>query len=108
MAMTRFPEPPAADYGWDHDVPHTHAYLTGPLLHLLDQGSSPGDQILDVGCGNGALCGLLNRRGFQVVGVDPSTSGIAAARQSFPTIPFHQAAATREEIGWWRYRLSMW
>lgn len=99
MVMTRCPDPPVADYGWDHDVPHTHAYLTGSLLRLLEQGSSPGDQILDVGCGNGALCGLLNRRGFQVVGVDPSASGIAAARQSFPTIPFHQAAATTEEIG---------
>ncbi|MEO1002579.1 MAG: class I SAM-dependent methyltransferase [Cyanobacteria bacterium J06638_7] len=33
-----------------------------------------------------------------MVGVDPSASGIAAARQSCPSIPFHQAAATPEAM----------
>lgn len=29
------------------------------------------DTVLDVGCGTGALCSVLNQRGFSVTGVDP-------------------------------------
>jgi 2-polyprenyl-6-hydroxyphenyl methylase/3-demethylubiquinone-9 3-methyltransferase len=92
------PEPAPADYGWGESVPHTHAYLVIPLLRLLREDSAPGCRILDLGCGNGALCGELSRLGFEVVGVEPSASGIAAARRSFPTIPFHQAAATPDDL----------
>jgi 2-polyprenyl-6-hydroxyphenyl methylase/3-demethylubiquinone-9 3-methyltransferase len=35
--------------------------------------------ICDLGCGNGYLSGLLVERGFQVVGVDASASGVAIA-----------------------------
>lgn len=38
-------------------------------------------QVCDLGCGNGYLSGLLGRRGYRVVGVDASESGIEIARR---------------------------
>ena len=90
--------PPLVDYGWGACIPHTQAYLLKPLLRLLQQGTPSGGRILDLGCGNGALSGQLSRLGYEVVGVDPSASGIAVARQSFPTLSFHQAAATPDDL----------
>ena len=49
--------------------------------------------MLDLGCGNGALAEALHSWGCEVVGVDPSASGIAQARRRLPSIPFHQAPA---------------
>lgn len=37
-------------------------------------------RLLDVGCGNGTLIGLLKRRGFQVLGVDTSEEASAVAK----------------------------
>jgi 2-polyprenyl-6-hydroxyphenyl methylase/3-demethylubiquinone-9 3-methyltransferase len=97
-ASNAMPEPAPAEYGWGERIPHTQAYLIGPLLRLLREGREPGCRILDLGCGNGALCGHLSCLGFEVVGVDPSASGIAAARRCFPTIPFQQTAATPDDL----------
>lgn len=36
--------------------------------------------ILDVGSGKGAFCGVLSRRGYHVVGVDPSPSAVSIAK----------------------------
>lgn len=41
-------------------------------------------RVLDLGCGNGTLCRALADAGFEVVGLEPSSSGIAAARQAVP------------------------
>ena len=40
-----------------------------------------GLRVLDIGCGGGILCEPLTRLGASVVGVDPSESNIAVARQ---------------------------
>jgi len=40
------------------------------------------NSICDLGCGNGYLSGLLARRGYRVVGVDASESGIEIARRA--------------------------
>jgi 2-polyprenyl-6-hydroxyphenyl methylase / 3-demethylubiquinone-9 3-methyltransferase len=39
-----------------------------------------GLRVLDIGCGAGLLCEPLSRLGAQVIGVDPSSSNIAAAK----------------------------
>lgn len=46
-------------------------------------------RVLDVGCGNGSLCGVLSRSGFDVVGVENDPSGVAICRRTYPSIPFH-------------------
>ncbi|MGA3308158.1 MAG: bifunctional 2-polyprenyl-6-hydroxyphenol methylase/3-demethylubiquinol 3-O-methyltransferase UbiG [Xanthobacteraceae bacterium] len=43
--------------------------------------SLAGLRVLDIGCGGGILCEPLARLGASVVGVDPSESNIAVARQ---------------------------
>lgn len=52
--------------------------LGQPLLDLLDP--KPGERILDLGCGDGALTAALVEAGAQVVGVDSSPAMVAAAR----------------------------
>jgi trans-aconitate methyltransferase len=54
------------------------ADLGVPLLDLLDP--KPGERILDLGCGDGALTERLVARGASVLGVDASAEQIAAAR----------------------------
>jgi trans-aconitate methyltransferase len=53
--------------------------LGQPVLALLQP--QPGERILDLGCGDGALTEKLVALGAQVVGVDSSADMIAAARE---------------------------
>src|ERR671916_108381 len=58
-------------------------------------GVGPGQRVLDVGCGPGALTAELVRRvGSQAVtAVDPSEPFVAAARERHPTVEVLQASA---------------
>lgn len=56
------------------------AVLGEPALDLLDP--RPGEHILDVGCGEGALTKRIVERGATVVGIDNSQSMVDAARAS--------------------------
>lgn len=47
-------------------------------LDLLDP--QPGEQVLDVGCGDGTLTLRIKERGAEVVGIDNSLSMVAAAK----------------------------
>jgi len=52
--------------------------LGAPVLALLDP--QPGERILDLGCGDGALTAKIVEAGAEVVGVDASENMVAAAR----------------------------
>jgi len=52
--------------------------LGAPLIDRLDP--RPGERILDLGCGDGALTERLAARGCTVVGIDASPDMVAAAR----------------------------
>lgn len=52
--------------------------LGGPVVDLLDP--RPGERILDLGCGDGALTAEIAGRGAVVTGLDASPELIAAAR----------------------------
>src|SRR6185437_11635070 len=53
--------------------------LGDPLVDLLDP--QPGERILDLACGDGALTEKIIARGAEVVGVDGSADMVAAARK---------------------------
>jgi SAM-dependent methyltransferase len=52
--------------------------LAGVVLAWLDP--QPGERILDLGCGDGALTRRLQEHGCAVIGVDASAAMVAAAR----------------------------
>lgn len=52
--------------------------LGGPVLELLDP--RPGERILDLGCGDGALTERIVAAGASVIGVDASSDMVQAAR----------------------------
>src|SRR5262245_1447388 len=75
--MGRFSEPLAAQFADYAGIRH------------------PPAQVLDVGCGPGALTGLLVRRlgGENVSAVDPSSPFVDAARQRHPAVDVRAASA---------------
>jgi len=88
--------PSIPDYEWGDESPCTDGYLLQPLRQLISEGSN--QRVLDLGCGNGALAEQLRQWGYSVVGMEPSASGIAAARHRCPELTFHQATATPSHI----------
>jgi 2-polyprenyl-3-methyl-5-hydroxy-6-metoxy-1,4-benzoquinol methylase len=74
-------------YGWKSATPpHTHAYLCDAILAACRRANAR--RVLDVGCGNGALCRALSAAGFEVVGCDSDPEGIEIAAQADPAARF--------------------
>jgi 2-polyprenyl-3-methyl-5-hydroxy-6-metoxy-1,4-benzoquinol methylase len=69
------------------DPPHTEAYVTPHIVACCRRLKA--NRILDLGCGNGALCAALSKTGADVVGCDPSEDGLTFARHAHPQISFH-------------------
>ena len=47
---------------------------------VLDDRISPESRVLDIGCGGGFLAQGLSERGYEIVGMDPSSAALHAAR----------------------------
>lgn len=56
-------------------------------------GVDPGDKVLDVGCGPGALTGRLRSVGAEVAAIDPSAPFIEAVRVQFPDVDVRRGTA---------------
>jgi trans-aconitate methyltransferase len=73
---------PAPSQRWDPDRYQRNAgfvpVLGAPVLELL--APQPGERILDLGCGDGALTERLVAAGARVIGIDSSAAQVAAAR----------------------------
>jgi 2-polyprenyl-6-hydroxyphenyl methylase/3-demethylubiquinone-9 3-methyltransferase len=80
---------PAADqagYGWTEETPESSSYINPVVLDLARR--SGARRVLDAGCGNGELAGLLAADGFTVSGFDADAEGVAIARQRYPAVQF--------------------
>lgn len=86
--MTRVEQP---SYGWSSaKAPHTYDYLTKEVVAVIKRlGVS---RILDLGSGNGALCGALAEAGVNVVGVERDQGGVEISQRTYPPIRFHRFA----------------
>ena len=72
-------------------APHTGNYLWGHIISLCD--ALRARRVVDIGCGNGALCRELASRGYEVVGCEPSTEGLRFAQDAAPQLVFHELGA---------------
>jgi len=74
-----------------------HAYLLPALSAELNKirPSLAQDELrlFDLGCGNGSVASALTQQGWQVSGVDPSASGIEAARKAYPNLNLQKGSA---------------
>lgn len=78
----------ASDYSFDADhEPHTNRILKPTILRYAR--SSSAKSALDIGCGNGALARDLSALGINVVGLDPSESGVLESRKNCPNGKFY-------------------
>jgi 2-polyprenyl-3-methyl-5-hydroxy-6-metoxy-1,4-benzoquinol methylase len=77
----------ASAYGWNSSRPEPgHAWIDPIVLSYCRDLRA--NRILDLGCGNGALCGRLVENGYDVVGCDPDPSGIEICRRTISGAEF--------------------
>lgn len=76
-------------YGWKAaDGPDSCGYIAPAILKILSELGPK--RVLDLGCGNGALAAAMSNAGYQVVGIDADSEGIALARKAVPAARFEQ------------------
>lgn len=79
----------APDYGYrSPEEMCSHDYLWPVLVAVLREQVPAPCRVLDLGCGNGATAGALQRLGYTVLGVDASESGISVAQKAHPECHF--------------------
>src|SRR5262249_48432550 len=93
--------PSAPPPNWNADLynaSHSFVWKFGAqLVEVL--APQPGEKILDLGCGTGALTAQIAAAGAQVIGIDSSPEMIEQARRSFPELSFHVADARSFTVG---------
>src|SRR5690348_9378036 len=72
---------------------YANAYLWPALKNVIESRSWPDRRAFDLGCGNGATCGMLCDLGFAVTGVDESETGIAQAHAAYPNVRAYVGSA---------------
>jgi len=70
------------------EAPHTEAYLWQHILGLC--ATLGAHRIVDIGCGNGALCCELTRHGYEVIGCEPNAENLRFAQRAAPELVFHK------------------
>lgn len=76
---------------------HHHKYLLPPLLELILQQKTNQRhklKVLDLGCGNGSLSQKIAQQGYEVVGVEDSTSGILFHVKILPNVTLFKQVST--------------
>jgi 2-polyprenyl-3-methyl-5-hydroxy-6-metoxy-1,4-benzoquinol methylase len=79
----------------DAGHPLSHGYLLPVVAQIIDDlDLAPSKRrVFDLGCGNGAVAAFLSRKGFEVIGVDPSAEAIRVANQGHPELRLSRGSA---------------
>ena len=79
----------------DAELNDSHEYLVPTLLCVLEarRGANKHARVMDLGCGNGSVAELLFRRGYSVIGVDPSEEGVRFAREKYRHLQIERGSA---------------
>ena len=75
------------EFGWNY---YPEIFGEQLLTWLKRKGFSP-KNAMDLGCGTGVLCRILQSEGIEAAGMDFSAGMIAIARQDSPEIPYEVA-----------------
>jgi SAM-dependent methyltransferase len=88
------------DLAYIHDVGfRDYALKSAPgILEILTARQIPTGLIVDLGCGSGLLAELLDRVGYQVLGIDISPAMISIAKERLPTAEFRVESLFTAEI----------
>lgn len=73
-------------FGWNY-YPESFAEI---LLQWIKEQKLSIKNMLDLGCGTGVLCGIMEEHGIQTKGMDLSYGMVAMAKEKYPHIPFEQ------------------
>jgi 2-polyprenyl-3-methyl-5-hydroxy-6-metoxy-1,4-benzoquinol methylase len=83
------------------EAPHTGDYLWEHIISLC--AALHARRIVDIGCGNGALCRELASRGYEVVGCEPSAESLHFAQRGAPGLVFHRLGVDEDpSVNWQR------
>lgn len=85
-----------AGYAFDSAKPSAaQGWIVPAVIAKLREAGGPKtvERVFDIGCGNGAVASRLTREGYHVTGVDPSESGLAQARQTYPELTLFAGSA---------------
>jgi SAM-dependent methyltransferase len=76
------------DYNWHAGEPYNWSYLSPIIFKLVE--SLGISRVMDLGSGNGKLCGALAKKCSLVVGVEYDQKGVEIASRTYPDIAFYQ------------------
>ncbi len=74
----------------------TAAYLLPVLRQILQKESQlevQGKRLFEIGCGSGATASVLSQLGYEVTGIDLSSSGLELANQNYPDLDLFLGSA---------------
>jgi ubiquinone/menaquinone biosynthesis C-methylase UbiE len=83
----------AAEDTYDVFAPESSALLINTCVRLM--GLKPGARVADLGCGSGVFSDLLQRAGYDCVGIDISPKLIALGRRNYPNVEFVEGDVER-------------
>ncbi len=86
------------NYQHHEGIPYGFTYLM-PAVKTALRDIPPPANIFELGCGNGTMAAALNKLGYEVTAVDPSSSGISHARKQFPSCRFEEGSAYDDLVG---------
>ena len=77
------------NYGWTiATATHSAGYIAPAILDILkDLGAK---RVVDIGSGNGSLCGVMAASGFSPYGIEYDAQGVAISRQAHPSLHFYE------------------